>query len=322
MAGWHSFQFPWRDQFSSFREWLARDATWRTLTATLRIYSDIDGEQRAASFAYYVFFSIFPLVALLLTVGSAFLNPAELIESIKGFLPLNAEQQEFLWKAVRNLEEARGGVGIISGVVLLWSSLRFFQALVRGVNRAWHTIEIPWWQIPLKNLAMIAIIASALFAGLLIPALLQGARLALENAADFVHLHFPDYDLYLVSGLLDLSRYLIGAAVLFYSFSLLYMVAPRRMVRFRKVWLAALLVTLALQVCQIAFVNYLPRFVNYGIYGAVGSLMLLLLWVYVSGIIIIFGGCLCSARAQVRDEMDRAKAAKEVLEAASTPKSP
>jgi len=322
MAGWHSFQFPGREHLSSFRERLGRDTTWRTVRTTLRIYSEIDGEQRAASFAYYVFFSIFPLVALLLTVGSAFLNPAELIESIKGFLPLNAEQQEFLWKAVRNLEEARGGVGIISGVILLWSSLRFFQALVRGVNRAWHTVEIPWWQIPLKNLAMIIIIASALFAGLLIPALLQGARLALENAADFVHLHFPDYDLYLVSGILDLSRYLIGAAVLFYSFSFLYMVAPRRMVRFRKVWLAALLVTLALQLCQIAFVNYLPRIVNYGIYGAVGSLMLLLLWVYVSGIIIIFGGCLCSARAQVREEIDKEKAAEEGPEIPSMPNSP
>ena len=301
MAG--PFHFPWSAKLASLKERLNQDPTWRTLTATLRIYSEIDGEQRAASFAYYVFFSLFPLVALLLTVGSAFLNPAELVVTIEGFLPLSVEQQEFLWKAVKNLEEARGGVSVISLVILLWSSLRFFQALVRGVNRAWHTVEIPWWQIPLKNLAMIAIIASALFAGLLIPALLQGARLALMGAADFVHLHFPDYDLYLVSGILDLSRYLIGAAVLFYSFSLLYMVAPRQMVRFRKVWLAALLVTLALQICQIAFVNYLPRFVNYGIYGAVGSLMLLLLWVYVSGMIIIFGGCLCAARAQVREEM-------------------
>jgi YihY family inner membrane protein len=308
MASRHPSQFSWKTQVTSLRGWLRRDPTWRTLATTVRIYSDIDGEQRAASFAYYVFFSLFPLVALLLTVGSMFLNPVELGDSIKGFLPLNNEQQEFLWKAVKNLEEARGGVSIISVIILLWSSMRFFQALVRGVNRAWHTVEIPWWQIPLKNLAMIAIIASALFAGLLIPALLQGARLALVGAADFVHLHFPDYDLYLVSGILDLSRYMIGAAVLFYSFSLLYMVAPRRMVRFRKVWLAALLVTLALQISQIAFVNYLPRFVNYGIYGAVGSLMLLLLWVYVSGIIIIFGGCLCSARAQVRGEMEKAAA--------------
>ena len=277
---------------------LSRRRGWKTFLATFRIYSEIDGQQRAASFAYYVFFSIFPLVALLLTVGSAFLDPVDIVEAIKGFLPLSAEQQEFLWKAVKNLEEARGGVGVISTVILLWSSLRFFQALVRGVNRAWHTVEIPWWQVPLKNLFMVGIIASALFAGLLIPAVLQGARLTLLHAADTVHLRFPEFDLHLASRLLDLSRYGIGAAVLFYSFSLLYMIAPRRMVGFRQVWLPALVVTLSLQFCQIAFVNYLPRIVNYGIYGAVGSLMLLMLWVYVSGIIIILGGCLCAAQAQ------------------------
>lgn len=291
-----------RGRLTALRNGLEKFALWRTFATTVRIYGEIDGEQRAASFAYYVFFSLVPLVALILTIGSVFLNPHEIVESIKGFLPLSGEQQDFLWKNVKSLEESRGGVGVISLVIFLWCSLRFFQALVRAVNRAWHTTEIPWWQIPLKNLAMIFILVSALFAGLLIPALLQGARLALLAAADFVHLNFPNFNLHLASGLLDLSRYIIGAAVLFYSFSMLYMVAPRLRVRFGQVWHAALIVTLALQFCQIAFVNYLPHFVNYGIYGAVGSLMLLLLWVYVSGIIIIFGGCLCAARAQVREE--------------------
>ncbi len=291
-----------RSRVTALQNWLEKFAIWRTFAATIRIYNETDGEQRAASFAYYVFFSLFPLLALLLTTGSAFLNPSEIVEAIKGFLPLDTGQQEFLWKGVKNLEEARGRIGILSFLILTWSSLRFFQALVRGVNRAWHTVEIPWWQVPLKNLVMLTIIGSALFAGLLIPALLQGARLALVAAADFVHLNFPNFDLHLVSGILDLARYFIGAVVLFYSFSLLYMLAPRWRVGFRQVWQAALIVTLALQFCQIAFVNYLPRVVNYGIYGAVGSLMLLLLWVYVSGIIIIFGGCLCAARAQVRGE--------------------
>ena len=82
---------------------------------------------------------------------------------------------------------------------------------------------------------------------------------------------------------------------------MLYKLAPRRKVLFKNIWLPALLVTFALMFCQIAFVNYLPHFVNYGIYGAVGGMMLLLLWVYFSGIIVIFGACLCAALEQ-RDE--------------------
>ena len=37
-----------------------------------------------------------------------------------------------------------------------------------------YTIEIPWWQAPLKNLLMILIVASALLAGVIAPAILQG----------------------------------------------------------------------------------------------------------------------------------------------------
>ncbi len=277
-------------------------SVWQTIVHTVRIYSEIDGEQRAASFAYYVLFSLVPLFALVLTVGSSFFSAQEITDTIRSFLPLEASQQRFIWEAVHNLERARGGVGLISVVFLLWCSLRFFQALVRGVNRAWHTVEFPWWQLPLKNLLMIAIVGSAMFIGLLAPALLQAARNVLLAMESFLQTHFPHFNLHLFSGMLDLGRYAIGGAVLFYSFLMLYKLAPARRVLFSQVWLPALLVTLALQFCQIAFVGYLPRFVNYNpVYGTVGGLMLLLLWVYLSGIIIILGGCLCAAMALVKE---------------------
>ena len=282
------------------REKLIR--AWRTLTLTIRTYGEIDGEQRAASFAYYVLFSLVPLCALLLTVGSLFVSSHDVVTTIKGFLPLDSNDQKFIWETVRQLEKVRGGVSLVSVVIFLWCSLRFFQALVRGVNRAWHTIEIPWWQIPLKNLMMIGITISALVAGLLAPALLQVVRNVLVAAENIILAHFPQFNIHLVSIILDLSRYLLGWAVLFYSFSMLYMFAPRRRVYFNQVWLPALLVTLLLQACQIAFINYLPRFVNYGIYESLAGLMLLLFWVYVSGMIIILGACLCSSMDRIWQE--------------------
>ena len=280
--------------------------TWRTILQASNIYFEIDGEQRAAAFAYYVLFSLFPLFALMLIVGSSFFGSENIISTIKSFLPIEDREQRFIWEAVHQLELSRGGVGVLSVLILLWCSLRFFQGLVHGVNRAWHTIEIPWWQVPLKNLLMVAIIGSALFAGLIAPAILQGVRNGLIAAETFIQAHFPKFDLHLVSGLLDLSRYALGGVLLFYSFCMLYKFAPRRRVLFRQVWLPALIVTIALMVCQIAFVNYLPHFLNYGIYGAVGGLMLLLLWVYFSGIIIILGACLCAAIEQCREEEETA----------------
>ncbi|GAB4178408.1 MAG: YihY/virulence factor BrkB family protein [Terrimicrobiaceae bacterium] len=262
---------------------------------TVRLYNQIDGEQRAAAFAYYVLFSLFPLMALILSVGSLFFAPSDLTDAIGAVLPLEADQQKFLWEAVEALERRRGGVGLVSLAILLWCSLRFFQALVRGVNRAWHTVEIPWWQMPLKNMLMVGVIGSALFAGVLIPALLQGAVKALNAASDFLHQTFPMFNFTMASQVMDLARYLLGAGVLFYSFCILFILAPRKRVPFRHVWFPALAVTLALQACQMAFVSYLPLIVNYGLYGAVGGMMLVLMWVYFSGIIIMLGACLSAS---------------------------
>jgi membrane protein len=265
-----------------------------------KTFSEIDGEQRAASFAYYALFSLVPLFALMLSAGSSYFDSQEVIHTVERYFPIGEPQQDFMWEMVASLEKSRGSVTIVSFVILIWSSLRFFQALVRGVNRAWHTVEIPWWQLPLKNLLMLAVMASALLIGLLAPALLQGAKNIAIAFQDFLKSQIPALNLDMLVGIFDLARYALSGAVLFYSFTLLYMLAPRRRVFFRQVWIPALLVMFALQVCQNAFVNYLPRFVNYNaIYGSVGVMMLLMLWVYITGVVIFLGACFCSAAAKI-----------------------
>jgi len=275
----------------------------RILWEAVWTFVEIDGEQRAASFAYYALFSLVPLFAIILTVGSSFFEPQEVIHTVQRYFPLGGPEQAFVWQLVGSLEKSRGSVTAVSFAILVWCSLRFFQALVRGVNRAWHTIEIPWWQLPLKNLLMILVLASALLIGLIAPALLQAAKKILVAFEDFVESQLPGVNLDLIAQLFDWSRYLLAGGVLFYSFILLYMLAPRRRVYFRQVWIPALTVTVALQICQNAFVNYLPRFVNYNaIYGTVGVMMLLMLWVYISGVVIFLGACLCSAGAKIHGD--------------------
>ena len=89
---------------SAIRNGLQR--AWRTIVHTTNIYFEIDGEQRAAAFSYYVLFSLFPFFALLLTVGSSFFNSGQIIDTLKSFLPFSGPQQNFIWEAVHR---ARGG---------------------------------------------------------------------------------------------------------------------------------------------------------------------------------------------------------------------
>jgi Ca2+-transporting ATPase len=64
----------------------------------------------------------------------------------------------------------------------------------------------------------------------------------------------------------------------------------------------ALVITLALRGLQELFVDYTQRFADFNaLYGTFSSVVALMLWVYLSGSLIIFGGCICSARAEVTE---------------------
>jgi YihY family inner membrane protein len=274
---------------------------WLLFKETVTIYSRIAGGENAAAFAYYALFSLVPLVALLLTLGS-YVFPADgVLSTIQRFVPLGGDQQDLLWSMVRGLEKARGSVSIVSILILTWASLRFFHSLVLSINHAWGTRRIPWWQMPVKNLLMILAMAGALLIGTIVPAILQSVARILNSLEALINDHFPMLNVDRILAVVDLSRYIGGTLVLFYCFAVLFMLAPRHRIRFVQIWIPALLVAVLLQVGQACFVNIVPKLVNYSaIYGAMGSMMFLLLWVYVAGVIIIAGGCLCAALAHLQ----------------------
>ena len=274
---------------------------WRLIRETLMIYTRIGGEQSAASFAYYALFSLVPLIALLLTLGSYFIPGDSVMQTIHRFVPMGEEQQSLLWNMVSGLEKKRGSVSIVSILILTWASLRFFHALVLSINHAWGTRRLPWWQMPVKNLLMILVMSGALLLGTIVPAILQGVARLLHSLETMISVHFPLFNVESALAVVDFSRYVGSTLVLFYSFAILYMLAPRHKTKFSEIWIPALLVSVMLQVGQAFFVNIVPKLINYSaIYGAMGSMMFLLLWVYIAGSIVIGGGCLCAALAHLR----------------------
>lgn len=274
---------------------------WRVLRETVLIYGRINGEQSAAAFAYYALFSLVPLVVLLLTLGSYFLPAENVMETIHRFFPIGDAQQDLFWKMVNGLEKSRGSVSLASVAILTWASLRFFQSLVLSINHAWGTRHLPWWQMPVKNLLVIFAMSGSLIVGTVVPALLQGVARILHSLKAWLTLDFPMLNIGRLLALVDFSRYVGGTLVLFYCFTVLYMLAPRHRIHFGQVWFPALLVSLLMQIGQAFFVNIVPKLINYSaIYGAMGSMMFLLLWVYITGVIIIGGGCLCAALHHLR----------------------
>lgn len=265
---------------------------------SVKIFAEIEGELRAAAFAYYALFSLIPLFTLLLTLGSVFVDSQNIIDTVEKFFPMGESEQGFVWQMAELLQKARGRVSALSLLVLLWSSIRFFQALVQGVNRAWHRVEIPWWKLPLKNLLMMLVLASALGIGLVAPAILQAAMKILAALEGFLNDQIPGMHLNTLTVIFSGSRYVVAGGLMFYSLSALYMLAPGRRIYFHQVWKSALIVSMSLQIGQSIFGNYVAKIVNFNaIYGSVGALMLALMWVYIAGVLILLGSCFCAAAA-------------------------
>jgi membrane protein len=279
-----------------FKRWIR--TAWLVLLDSIGIFSRIEGEHRAASFAYYALFSLIPLFTLLLTIGSVFFEPKTVIETAERLFPMGDAQQTIIWKMSDSLQKARGGISVLSLLVLLWSALRFFQVLVQGVNLAWHREYLPWWKLPLKNLLMMAVVASAMGIGLVVPVVLQAAVKLLSAFQEFLVDVLPGMHLDFLALALGGGRYLLAGGLMFYALTALYMLAPGRRIYLRQVWPSALGAAIALQAMQSIFGNYVAKIVNYNvIYGPFGALMLALMWVYVAGVIILFGGCFCAAVA-------------------------
>ena len=252
---------------------------------TFQRYNRIDGEQCAASFAYYAFFSLFPLILLLVVVGTFFVPDRvqaarQVVKQVQQYVPLQPKDKALLIETVDNAIQNGWRAGVFGVLALVWSALRFFQALVIGVNRAWGFKDYNWWKLPLKNLFMVGILVSALVLGLLAPLIFNSLKTNYYS------------DLNLLVGMLPT---ILPPAILFYGLLMFYKFAPRKSARFSQVWVAALVATLFLELGQNIFAWYLGAFANFNaLYGVFGTIMGLLLWIYFSGVILLLGGCVAA----------------------------
>jgi Ca2+-transporting ATPase len=197
---------------------------------------------------------------------------------------------------VTNVAKSRKSVGAIAFGALLWGAMRFFQSLVRGVNRAWGTKEYAWWKLPIQNFFMFWIVASALFLGVLAPLAINLVEWFFWTSAAEAGLSLGWFQ-----PVFWLSRQFVPLLVLFYGFSMLYKFAPQRRTPFSDVWVAAVLVTLGLELLQRLFILYATNLGDFNrLYGALGGVVAFLMWIYLTGSIIIFGACIAAAQYEVR----------------------
>ncbi|MBN1760263.1 MAG: YihY/virulence factor BrkB family protein [Chitinispirillaceae bacterium] len=243
------------------------------------------------AFAYNAFFSLFPLIILFITVASFFIDRARATTGIIGYVeryvPMSGEMHRHIFDTITGVVTARKQAGATAFLFLFVMAVQCFTTLIKATNRAWGTTVRNWWRLPMKSVILFGALAGAVFLGSAVPVLAVMVKDWLFTGYDFS------------SRLFGLGSLFIPLITVFFSLSLVYKFAPRRSTRFTEVWVGALCATILLRVAEQLFVIYLKNVwaVN-AVYGTFGGIMALLLWIFLSGCVFIFGACMCAAQAE------------------------
>lgn len=260
-------------------------------TRALRLFLRIEGAQRAAAAAHFAFFSLFAAIIVCVAIASLFFDrdraSRDVIDFLSAYVPIGATARDHVFRNISAVVEGRRTAGTLAFLLLGWSVMRFIGSLVRAVNRAWSTPPQAWWRVSLKSLLFLLVMIVVVLVGLALPIFLLTLR-------SWV---FPDTAL--PEWIYASGSFVAHFTALFLALSLFYWLAPRRHTRFTEVWTSAALITVVLIGAETAFGLYLRDFASLNaIYGTFGAIVALLMWIYLSCTLFIYGACLCAARSR------------------------
>lgn len=268
----------------------AVSATFRVLGTAFRRLGCERVLEAAASMSFYAVFSLFPLLLLIVAVGSRVLETADaqerLLEVVLRLLPVSRELVRQNVTAVVRVRGAVGGVGVVG---LVWAATSAFGTLVRNLNRAWPTARER--NLLGERLLALAMVGSLL--GLVTLYLVAEARVVLPGDWEAAQRGVAG-----VLGLVPSTAVLTVFIVVILT--LLYKWLPWTKVLWREAFAGAATCSLVLWAATTLFTRFLAGgVVRYNVvYGSLGTLLALLSWVYLASLLVLCGAHLAAAIAE------------------------
>lgn len=246
-----------------------------------------DALSMGAALAYYAVFSMAPLLVLVIAIAGLVLGHAaaegELVGQIGGLV--GTAGAEALQEMIARASGPKAGVvaSVVSLVTMTLGATGVFGQLQHALNRIWEAP--PPQGSGLRTQLRKRVMAFGMILGigfLLLVSLALSAALAMVH--DLLAQHLP-----VLSQLLPTLNLLLSFAVITALFAMIYKVLPDVPMRWRDVWPGAAVTALLFTVGKTLIGFYLGRAGATSVYGAAGSFVLLLLWVYYSAQILFIG---------------------------------
>ena len=253
---------------------------------TLSRWSGDGAPRMAAALSYYTAFSIAPLLILAISIAGLLLGhdaaQGKIIEEIGGLVgPKSAAAIRDMLQAAAN-RPSKGIVATIIGIAsLIAGASGVLSELKSALNTIWRTQEPGNVKEVIKK--------NALFLGMLLGigflmtvSLVLSAALASLGKFLGGFLPAPEFILHGID-------FILSAGIIAVLFAAMYRFLPNTRVEWRDVWVGAALTSLLFTVGKIGLGLYIGKSAVTSSYGAAGSILVLLLWIYYSGLIFYFG---------------------------------
>jgi membrane protein len=267
--------------------------TWEILKQTVMNFFQDDSFSYASSIAFYTIFSLPAILLISLSVGATVYErevvQAELINQIGRLIgPASAAEMEKI--LINAALDSTGTLAKIVGIgTLIFSATTVFVSLQTSLNKIWGIKPKPergfvkYLIDRLLSLAMVISIGFLLLVSLIIDTIL----VVLQNT---LSKFLEGWTLYIVTG----TNVAISLALITVIFAMLFKILPDAKIKWRDVWVGAMVTTFLFTIGKFLIGFYLGNSSVNSAYGAAGSLVIILIWVYYSTVIFLFGAELTS----------------------------
>jgi membrane protein len=253
------------------------------LKESLREFGTDNGTLLAASISFNLLLSLFPLALAVVYIAGSFTgSPYTQEQIIRGIGYLLPVSRQLITSTVTSVAAARGAIGVVAFIGLIWGGFSFFNSIRASLNTAWGIRKPqPILKAQLINLTMMIGAAILLFLSVLITAMLSIVYdLGMQvQGAEPVHISLIE----------RILANVLATGLAFLVFLLLYKFIPSIRPKWKDIWLGALAAAISFEITKIIFLVYLRVFNPYNlVYGSIGALIAFLMWTYLSALVFLF----------------------------------
>ena len=249
----------------------------------------------SAALTYFSMLSLAPLLVIAIAIAGVFYSDGvaqeEIVEQVT--LLTNEKIGQTVEGLISNASRPQSGLfaGIASICVLLFGASGVFSQLQETFNEIWG---VP----PEQRQGFLLTIQNRLIGILMVfvAGFLLLTTLGLSTAVSAVSQMFADWPQ--LKTWLELADRGISFLLIPIIISLLFWLIPKTEIRWHDVWPAAMLTALFLSLSRYLIELYLHYSSTSEVYGAAGSLVVLLIWIYMSGLVLFYGAAFSRAWAE------------------------